>query len=316
MNGDEKFNKKRGIILGLLHAISSKIAATFTQGAVYKLFTSHRKAEEAYQASALVSLLRRFGRIIGKPIGKLRTAIAKQFEQSMVLHLFSLFYRRLLNTSSRVFGSFSLTWSAYAVLIAIIKRYVVLEEGSTATSVLCGVIVFVASLPLIFSDKPIITLFAESPVFSSILSHVIGVPDEMLRANKTVRSTQSYAVILGIVLGTLTYVIPPLYMIAGFFALIIVSLVMVYPECGVVISIATAPLLGFATFPSIALAALVLLTALAYAIKVIRGKRVFTVGVTELAVYAFIAAVFLGGFAPGHANTFETAMLSVALMLI
>lgn len=316
MNGDEKSVKKRGIILGLLGGIGSKIAETFTNGTVYKLFTSHQRAERAFQASAIVVLLRKFARIIGKPIGKLRTAIAKQFEQSMILRIFSMLYRELLNTSSRVLGAFSLTWSVYAVLIAMIKRYVMLEEGSTATSLLCGGVVFLASFPLIFSDKQIITLFAESPIFSSFLKHVVGVPEEALRPSKTVRSTQSYAVILGILLGTLTYIIPPLYMIVGSFALIVISLVLAYPECGVVISIAAAPLLGFLSFPSISLAVLVLITAFAYTVKVIRGKRVFAVGLSEFAVCAFISAVLLGGFTPGNANTLETALLTVALMLI
>ena len=58
------------------------------------------------------------------------------------------------------------------------------------------------------------------------------------------------------------------------------------------------------------------MTAVAYLIKVLRGKRVFKFGITELAFFGFMLAVFLGGFAPGESNTLENALLCCSLMLI
>ncbi len=105
-------------------------------------------------------------------------------------------------------------------------------------------------------------------------------------------------------------------MVIGAIAAISVALILAYPEGGVVISIAIAPLLGLAPAPSRTLAFTVLLTAISYIIKVIRGKRVFRFQITELTVYGFILTVFLGGFAPGVSNTFEHAILCCSLMLI
>ncbi len=316
MNGDKGNNKRYGFILGMLFMICEKIAEFFTAGLIFRLFTSHSKVENAYEASATVGICRIIRKKTRKFFAWIKHAVARQFEGSMMIRLISSALVRLLNTSARVIGAFSMTWSAYAVLIAVIKRYVLLDTEGTSSSLLCGLIVFIASVPLLFSDRSVITLSSESPIISSVLTHVVGVPDETLRPGRSARSAQSSAVILGIGLGMLTYVIPPLWFLIGFASLVLISLVMIYPESGVVVSIAAAPLLGVTSMPSIALAGLVLLTAFAYLIKVIRGKRVFKFGITELAVYAFMAAVLLGGFAPGESNTLENALLSFSLMLI
>ena len=83
-----------------------------------------------------------------------------------------------------------------------------------------------------------------------------------------------------------------------------VVLVMSYPESGVIISICAAPFVGLAPSPSILLACFVLVTDLAYLIKTVRGKRVFKFGLTELAVFGFMCAIFLAGFAPGTNNNY------------
>ena len=223
---------------------------------------------------------------------------------------------RFLHLPGRVVGAFTITWGAYVLLISFIKMFVLLDKTASWANIICGAVVFLASIPLMFADRSIMTLCAESPLVYRILTGVFGVPAESFRKVESSYAGQSIAVILGIVFGLLTYIISPVYMVFIVAAFITVALVMTYPEGGVVISIAIAPLLGIIPAPSITLAAIVLLTSLAYIIKVIRGKRVFKFGITEFAFSGFAVAMLLGGFAPGEANTLENALLSVALMLI
>ena len=242
--------------------------------------------------------------------------ISRQFEHSLILKAFSAISVRLFGIPGRTWGVFSLTWSAYVILIALIKRYSLALGENVTDDLWCGIIVLAASVPLLFAERPLCTLCSESPLFSAVLTKIFGIPSETLKVKSNVKVGQSVAVIFGIVLGLFTYVISPVDMILFVFGVILIALIMTYPEGGVLISIALAPFLGLSFAPSKILAAIVLLTALAYGIKVIRGKRVLRFGVTEFAFTVFWVAVLLGGFAPGSSNTLEHSLLCCSLMLI
>lgn len=307
---------KAGILLGLLFALCNAIATVFSAGYIFKLFTSHKKARERFDSSATVTIYKRLCKSTRKFSGGIRKWLSSQFERSILLSSFSSVIQKILCLPGRVIGAFTITWSAYVLLISFIKMFVLFNNTSSWTDLLCGAVVFLASIPLMLADKSVITLCSESPLIFHTLTGVFGVPAESLRRVESLYVGQSGAVILGIIFGLFTYIISPVYMVFAAFAVIMVALVMTYPEGGVVISIAIAPLLGIIPAPSITLASITLLTALAYFIKVVRGKRVFKFGITEFAFLGFALAMLLGGFSPGEANTFHNALLSVALMLI
>ncbi len=316
MNTNGNKNRKSGFLLGFLFALCDRIASVFNSGYLFKVFTSHDRAEQGFRTSVTVYLFGKLHAMTKRITGRIKTAIARQFEESMILRIISIFLKGILNLPGRVCGSFILTWSAYAVLIEIIKINVLLQSDRGYTSLVCSAIAFISALPLMFTDKSVMSLAAESPIISSALIKIVGVPEEVLKSSRSSRSMQSTAVILGIVLGVMTYFVNPIYMLLGFASLILISLIMSYPESGVVLSITIAPLLGIVRMPSVILASLVLLTTLSYSVKVIRGKRVFKFGVTELTVYGFMVIVLAGGLAPGESNTMENAILTFSLMLI
>ncbi len=312
----EKKQGKHGIFFGILFALCHTVADFFASGAVFRIFTSYKRAESAFENCATVTLFRCVGRKL-RPVGEsVRKYISRQFEDSLILKVITSLSSRLFSLPARTFGSFTLTWGAYVVIISLSKRYLLMVSESVATDVLCGAIVLFTSFPLILSDKPFCTLCTESPTVFALLNGIFGVPPEAMKPEENVRPMQSVAVIFGIVLGSLTYLFSPYKMLLGCCALVCVALILAYPEGGVIISVAAAPFLGLTFAPSRILAAIVLLTALSYAIKVVRGKRVFSFGITVCSFFAFMAAVLLAGFAPGTSNTLEHAVLCCALMLV
>jgi O-antigen ligase len=312
----DKKQKKYGVFFGLLFVICHAIADYFSTGSVFKAFTSNKKAEAAFESSATVTLFKRGYTKIRPVIESVRKFISRQFENSLILKAFFSVTSKLMRMPGRNLGAFMMTWGAYVVGIALIKYFLLSVNADISADALCGTVVLLASIPLLMTDKPICTLCAESPIVFSVLTKIFGVPPEAMRMHGETKSGQSIAVIFGIVFGILTYLVSPIDMVLGLIALISVVLILVYPEGGVLISIAVAPFLGLTFAPSRILAALVLFTAIAYGVKVIRGKRVLSFGITDLAFTAFWFAVLLAGFAPGESNTFEHAILCCALMLI
>jgi putative inorganic carbon (HCO3(-)) transporter len=216
----------------------------------------------------------------------------------------------------RVIGAFGMTWGAYVIIVSLVKNFAINELISVTSDIGVGALTFLAALPLVFTDKTMRMLFSESQIVSSILVKLFGVPNEVFKTEITKKTGQSGAVVLGIIFGLLTYFIPAFHMVCAIAIAVCVGLILVYPEGGVLISIAIAPLVGVLDSPSIMLGVTVLMTAVSYFVKVLRGKRVFTTGITGLAVYAFMLVVFLSGFAPGESNTMENALLCCSLMLI
>ena len=315
MKADKK-QKKRGVVLGILFVICHAIADYFASGAVFRIFTSHKKAESAFNSSATVTIMRRLHARLRPLTESVRKFISRQFENSLVLKAFFGVTAKLIGMPGRNLGAFMVTWGAYVVGISLIKRFVLAVVFDFFTDILCGAIVLLASLPLLFTDKTVCTLCLESPIVFFVLTKIFGVPPEAMRSKEKPKAGQSIAVIFGVLVGLATYLISPIDMLLSLFAIVSVALILAYPEGGVVISIAIAPFLGLSFAPSRILAALVLFTGIAFSIKVIRGKRVLNFGITDLAFSAFWLAVLLAGFAPGTSNTFEHSMLCCALMMI
>ncbi len=314
MKNDEQ--KKRGIIIGLLFALCDSIFAAFRSGIVFGLISSHKDDKEVLESSAICCGFGFFAGKCRRATESIKKFIARQFERSFMLRCFSSALVRLVNIPGRVLGAFGVTWGAYVILINLIKRYALYVIEESGVDLVVGVVAFIASLPLLFTDKSICCTAKESWLISAILYKVFGIPDETLKSIIIKKPGQSGAVILGILLGLATYFISPLDMIAGAFAFTVFVLVLSYPEGGVLISVAISPLLGLIDHSSKVLAAFVLLTAFSYFLKVLRGKRVFKIGLTDLAVYAFMSVILISGFAPGEANTFQNALVCCSLMLI
>ncbi|MBQ5601827.1 MAG: O-antigen ligase family protein [Clostridia bacterium] len=315
MNEDKK-RKKHGLFLGILFILCHAIADYFASGVLFRIFSSNKKAEQNFENSATVTLFKRLKSKTRPVVEYVKKSISRQFENSFVLKLFYKIANRIFRIPGKALGTFTATWGIYVIIISSFKRFVLEMSLNVYADILCGVIVLLASVPLIFTDKPISALCAESKIIFFVLTKVFGVPPETLKTNYKTASVQSIAVIFGILFGLLTYLVPPIDMVLCAIMLILLGLILAYPEGGVVISIGIAPLLGFTSAPSRILAATVLFTAASYAIKVIRGKRVHSFGVTDLAFTAFWIAVFIAGIAPGESNTLEHAILCGALMLI
>lgn len=308
--------KSQGIVLGLLYALCDKVFAVFRSGKICGFLTSHKSDKDALESSALYRGFRLTSNKCRKTDEAIKKFIARQFERSFLIKCFSTALIRLVSISGRVFGAFGLTWGAYVVLIDLIKRYALNYLNENSTNLIVGAVAFIASLPLLFSEKSIYSLAKDSCFISALLYKVFGIPDESIKPSEKKNPGQSVAVILGILLGLATYFISPLDIILVVTSIIVLLLVLSYPEGGVLISIAISPLLGLIEKSSIVLAAFVLITVFSYFLKVLRGKRVFKVGITGMSVYAFLLVILVSGFTPGDADTLQNALLCCSLMLI
>jgi putative inorganic carbon (HCO3(-)) transporter len=116
--------------------------------------------------------------------------------------------------------------------------------------------------------------------------------------------------------GLLTYFITPLYLPILVAFLIAGVIIFAIPESGIVLLLGLTPFFSVLPYPSVLLLLGLLAVGFSYLLKLIAGKRVFRLRLTDLAVLLFGALILFGGIVSvGGEDSFRAAMLSFGLLL-
>ena len=97
-------------------------------------------------------------------------------------------------------------------------------------------------------------------------------------------------ILLGLVCGSATFFVNPVYVLAGFVAIIGVSVLLSSPETGVLLLFFSLPFL-----PTMALLGLLIMTFVSYLLKLSRGKRVIKIQLLDVLILFFMAILVFGG---------------------
>ena len=155
-----------------------------------------------------------------------------------------------------------------------------------------GIFTAVASIPMIFSRISLAMSVKNSVVGRTLFKQILGFSDESFDSKKSVSQRRgNYMLLIGLILGFLTFVIhPAVIMIIALFA-ILLALIAVSPEIGVLITVFSIPFLSFFETPTALLAVLIIVTTFFYVIKVIRGKRIFKLELSDVCVLLFAIVI-------------------------
>ena len=164
-----------GLIFGGLFALCDRISDAFRSGFIYRLLSSHDEDKEVCSASALADRVETVSKGTRKLTGSVKKFTARQFERSAVLRLFSAFISGLINIQGRVVGAFGITWAAYVIVIQLIKRFALMEADISNADLTVGIVVFLACLPLLFTEKTVICMAEDSYLVSGFLQNVFGI---------------------------------------------------------------------------------------------------------------------------------------------
>lgn len=285
-------------------------------GITGRIMHSYPDECRALDRSAIVSTLRRSDRGRGL-VRRIKKRIARTFEESLVINALIRIKNAAMRCYMKTYGAFFITFGVYSALIYLIKRYALLLDDVSGGDMLCALVMILLSLPLLFSKKTLAGALGNSLLLHDLLADACGVtPDKLAMRPKNNIAGQSWAVILGIAAGMLTYYIPPLTFIIALLAVVSVAVLLSFPEAGVSFTIFTAPFLSLSQHPSLILASVTLLAALGFAVKYLRGKRTAIFGPAEAAIGGFMLLTVCGGiFTPGDGDA-RPALIRAALMCV
>lgn len=241
--------------------------------------------------------------------------LASNIEESVYVSAVASLMRYLSCLSVRVIGVFLMSCGLYAMLgqaVLFLIDAEALHIGPAAVSVL----LFLLGIPLLFSGKPLCVAVHNSTVWNAFFTKLCGFHERSYTAPNGATGRKGAAFILGLPFGILSCLVHPLWLLVGCAGVIAAYIILINPECGLYSAIFLLPFLVVLPHPSILLALLVIYTALAFGIKLLRGKRYFRIEPLDVFVLCFMAAMLLGGvISYGGGQSMRAAAIYVALML-
>lgn len=287
---------KDSVIISSLDKLCLKIYDLLCTGALAHLFAGSGEAEVPADTSR-----------DGKRgfFSRLSHRISLKIESSRVASGISRTAESVFGLRNRVIGTFLMTYAIFTAIIALLALVVYGTVASTFYAIGNGVATLclaAASIPFLASKGTLSTSVRNSKIFVGLVG-ALGLDKDKLWSDE-IRGKHWVAFLLGAVAGILSTVIEPMFMFIAIAALVIIYIILAVPEFGLM---GIAFLMPF--IPTMALAGLTILVAVAFFIKLIRGKRVLRFGKIDFFVAMFTVMLVLGGVVSYSTGSLAPAFL-------
>ncbi len=293
----EKIKKlcRTSLFISLLMRLVNVVYDCLRDGLFGRLMLAYPAEERLFRKGVVGSFFSKRG-TMASWLRRVRLRLAEFFEKSFLLGVGLKKATYLLGCSLRVYGIFLLTFGAYSILVYYIKYFAFANMVQDSVTLTLGIISIVLSIPMLGCRHSVAELLSKGLLSHLLLVDVFGIPEERFELPRVPKGGRyNVALFLGMIAGILTFLIPPRYLILFILSLIVMALVMSYPEVGVLALIALMPFLSYSQGAFRALEFGIALTAIAYLGKLIRGKRVIRFSLVDVLVLLLGLLLYLSG---------------------
>lgn len=294
-------------------ALPSRLSAWLCDSFVGRCFHAYGKSTELLGESRL---FRRFrDSRVYRTASPMRYRVAGFLTNGPLSVLFTRILAILRYTETWIYGILFGTFGLYTLLVYVVRHFAFSAAGNDLASLVTGIATLFFSLLLLFSRKPLCVTLQESAILGFLLYRTAGLRRHPAKA--TVRHTinPTVAFLFGSLLGIMGFFVNPLHLLLGIFGIILFFLLLFSPELCLFSAIAFAPFLIFVERPSILLCTVVLIGTLGYLLKVLLGKRLFSIEPLDFAVFFLVLLYLLSCFfSYGGQASIQRALMSAALL--
>lgn len=237
-----------------------------------------------------------FAALAGRFIPDPKTRLGVKMSFASFCEDFALFrlYRKLVDAFLKTnLRASSGGFFAFGFLVALFS-FIKASSGGAADRVpgiVFGLAVILGSVPMAFSNSRWSETLQRSRIADGWLGYVCGYrAGEIRRDGVSPRGGVGF-VVTGVVAGLLTAFFDPFTVVMGICGTVLALQILYKPEIGLSLEI-----LCFAFVPRTGLLILALFTLFAYAVKVLRGKRVFSVNSCDVLIFLLFVFWISGAF--------------------
>ena len=283
----KKSGIKRGAFLRALSRWSAKAAKSAKNSLLARLLRGYFTLEEKVGSSAAAGLVSRRGPFI-QTISALRDGICRVFSKSVIKNRLTTLCTDLLYIRTRDIGIYLFASGLYAVIEYLIIKFAV-GNYELDLPVLYGGVVLMAVSLFFFSGRSLTNTFKKNKVLSFAVFDLIGADRNRLISGDVKIKNTSIALLLGMLTGAMSFLIPSYRVVLIILCAVIVLAVLFTPESGAVLMLTLLPFL-----PLRILLILCAVTTVSYLIKVLRKKRELRFGVIDISVMLLAALTLFG----------------------
>lgn len=283
------------LILPFFYRVALALFEIIKNSATGRFFCAYDRGEALRTRSLHTLSTERMNRS-GNILRPVRFAVAKQFDNSVILASLSRFGERLAGMPLSIYGFACLFFSLFSSGVFAF-RYVTddLEPGSYG-NLAVSVIFLAIGIILIASKKHFSEALCQSRLIGFLLFRMLGVRDSWFRALPPSKGRLLPAAVIGSLFGLLTYFILPEFLFFGILLLLALLLIYKIPEAGVVAGIFFIPFaILVLPHPSMLLAGYSIYLVFCFLLKFLRGKRTVRFEWLDLCVLLFMAVMLFAG---------------------
>lgn len=316
---------RSGVVLYYLHAATAFLYSYIALSMVGRLRGLYDRLQAKYRTGLLSAVAKGRRKRHDRWFFRARLAAASAIEHSLIYRAGEKTRRVLLHCSLNTYGIFSFFFGCFTVVSYLLSQYV--NQPEPRAYLVCGVGMIGVALPLFTSDRSLSRMLGESRFFRLLLVKIFGVPAEKLdgiavEREKNEVGEEHYfpallsAVVLGLICalgGLAPYAVP-----AVIGALVLIQLILSYPEIGLILIAFFTPILTLLSrdHPTALLLPVLGVTVLGALFKLIGGKRVLRLELLDGSILLFGVIILLGGVVSyGGRASLRSALMYASLML-
>ncbi|MBR5454112.1 MAG: O-antigen ligase family protein [Clostridia bacterium] len=310
MNNKKKKTLRKGSgVLHLLDRFSEYLYKKASTSFVGHFFASSK--EESRKAKRKKLTDPTFIGTVKRRFRPIRKTLSKWIESSILAEALRRFAAGLSETRMKVYGWFFFSFGFYTAALSVFKHFTNIEKLTSLGELYCPLSVVLISLPMLFSRDSLVGAMRRNRITRFLLTDVIGLRDSQFEKLTAKRGKSNIAFILGILLGFLSLIISPEYILLLLLCAAVMYLIFTIPEVGVTL------IFFFLPFSrTLLLGITVLYTAFCYFIKLIRGKRTLAFRTEDKFIAVFMGLILFGGLVSVNPDgSLPSALMMICLML-
>ncbi len=304
------------LIIFLFDKLSDIFCNALVNGFWGRICSGYTKLQNSFKNGFLKEFLFK-DRKIKKLFRHIRKFLSGDLESCFIVTRGRKIIRFFSAAPLNYYGSFGLFFGLYVIVVYFVRMIIPDIETAGVDYLIIGIALIIVSLPLLFSKVSLSNAILKSSIGKLIVQGCFGISDETLAKNiKPRRGKGNLMLFFGLVAGILAFFIHPMKILIAIFMAVVLVFIASSPEIGVLLTVTMVPFLSFMSNPTICLCACVLTTSFFYAIKLIRGKRVFKFELVDGVIFLFGLIIFFASiFSAGGIGSRNSALVSCTLML-
>lgn len=309
----KRFFSGESVILRFFRFLTDFFYHTVGVGIFGRIFSSYDRVNDRFSTCAVG----RLGTGSGKLRRTVRQNIALAMENNAVMRALLRFREKIFLCGLRTIGLFFLVLGAYSSIVYWLTRFVWQTAAVSRFNFVCGIVAAALGILLLFSDLSLGYAIQNGIFCTNCLMRAFDLPDEALKQIPR-EGTQYYvvAVPLGMLLGTASALLDPLFILLVILWVILIFLELSVPEAGVLILFFFVPFAGFSSSFEVLISASVLLPLVGYLVKIVRGNRSFHMEVQDLPLLLLLVFFFFSFISFSEKSTFSGALRLALLVAV